>query len=76
MQVVVCAGRVVIRHAGTIVADHPLCQGRRYGSLIARTSRASSPPTAARTNHVRLQHRLQRYSAPLADLEVIVEGGW
>lgn len=29
MQVVVCAGRVVIRHAGAVGADHPLCEGRR-----------------------------------------------
>ncbi|MER9134343.1 hypothetical protein [Mesorhizobium sp. M0768] len=29
VQVVVLAGRVIIRHAGQVVADHALCRGRR-----------------------------------------------
>ena len=27
--VLVVAGRVIVRHAGEVVADHPLCAGRR-----------------------------------------------
>ena len=29
VQVVIQAGRIIIRHAGKIVADHPQCRGRR-----------------------------------------------
>ena len=29
VQVVVLGGRVIVRHAGNVVADHPLCDGRR-----------------------------------------------
>src|SRR3546814_13162745 len=29
VQVVVLAGRVIVRHAGEVVADHPVCDGRR-----------------------------------------------
>jgi hypothetical protein len=29
VSVVVLAGRVVVRHAGEVVADHPVCEGRR-----------------------------------------------
>src|SRR3546814_9573546 len=34
--VTICAGRVVIRHAGEVVADHAVCPGRRP-RITART---------------------------------------
>jgi hypothetical protein len=37
VQVVVLGGRVVVRHAGEVVADHALCQGRRQ-RIVERAS--------------------------------------
>lgn len=43
VQVVVLAGRVIIRHAGQVVADHALCRGRRQGSVANFITRRSYP---------------------------------
>lgn len=75
VQVVVLAGRVVVRHAGEVVADHALCEGRRQwvtdrahlaglvgAGLIHETSSLPSPVPA-----------LLR---PLAEYEAVAGGGW
>lgn len=75
VQVVVLAGRVIVRHAGEVVADHPLCDGRRQrvvdrahlaglvgtGCFRATTAPPMPPPTLLR---------------PLAEYEALVGGGW
>ena len=75
VQVVVLAGRVIVRHAGEVVADHPACNGRRQrvvdrshlaglvgtDTLRAATSLPMSPPALLR---------------PLAEYEALVGGGW
>ncbi|MDT3376944.1 IS21 family transposase [Labrys neptuniae] len=74
VQVVVLGGRIVIRHAGEVVADHPQCEGRRQriidrahlaglvGTMPAHTVTAPIPPSA-----------LLR---PLAEYEAAVGGAW
>lgn len=72
--VLVLAGRVIVRHAGKVVADHPLCEGRRQwitdrahlaglvGAEPTREAPAStSPPALLR---------------PLAEYEAVAGGGW
>lgn len=74
VQVVVLGGRVIVRHAGQVVADHPLCTGRRQrivdrahlAGLVgvagpARREAAPQPPALLR---------------PLAEYEAAVGGGW
>lgn len=75
VQVVVLAGRVIVRHAGEVVADHPVCEGRRQrivdrahlaglvgtGSFHTATSPPMPPPALLR---------------PLAEYEALVGGGW
>lgn len=75
VQVVVLAGRVIVRHAGELVADHPVCDGRRQrivdrahlaglvgtGSFLA----AASPPIPS-----------PALLRPLAEYEALVGGGW
>jgi transposase len=75
VQVVVFAGRVIVRHAGEVVADHPLCDGRRQritdrahlaglvgaDPIRARAPLAVPPPALLR---------------PLAEYEAVVGGGW
>lgn len=73
VQVVVLGGRVVIRHAGKVVADHAVCVGRRQ-RIVDRThligvvgaagpvcSEAPPPPALLR---------------PLAEYEALVGGAW
>lgn len=78
VQVTICAGRLVVRHAGEIVADHAVCSGRRQ-RIIARehfdgvagahgltrrtVAESPSPPSSS----------LLR---PLAEYERAVGGGW
>lgn len=79
VQVVVQAGRIIVRHAGAVVADHPVSEGRRQwitdpahlaglvgagrGAGHAQNSPEPSPAAPA----------LLR---PLADYEAVVGGGW
>ena len=73
MQVVVCARRVVIRHAGAVVADHPLCEGRRQRVVdrshltgVVGADGGPGTPKAATPTLLR----------PLAEYEAVVGGGW
>ena len=77
VQVTICAGRVVIRHAGAVVADHAACPGRRQriterahlagvvgaDGPVRRISPAPLPPPPS----------LLR---PLAEYELAAGGGW
>lgn len=74
VQVVVLAGRKVIRHAGKVVADHPQCEGRRQriidrahlaGLVGASPARATMLPVAPAA--------LLR---PLAEYEAVAGGAW
>jgi transposase len=74
VQVVVLGGRVIVRHAGEIVADHAQCEGRRQ-RVIERThlaglvgtapARAPMPPAAP-----------PALLRPLAEYEAVVGGAW
>jgi len=76
VQVTICAGRVVIRHAGEVVADHAICPGRRQrvtdrahlaGVVGAEGAvRRISPPALPPSSLLR----------PLAEYELAVGGGW
>jgi transposase len=78
VQVTICAGRIVVRHAGDVVADHAVCSGRRQritdrahlagvvgaDGPVRRTTRPPpAPPPAS----------LLR---PLAEYELAAGGGW
>lgn len=79
VQVTICAGRIVIRHAGEVVADHAICAGRRQrvtdrahlaGVVGAEGSvrRISTPPPPAPPPSSLLR--------PLAEYELAAGGGW
>lgn len=74
VQVVVLAGRVIVRHAGEVVADHPVCDGRRQ-RIVDRTHLTglvgSGLPSLASSPSV--PPALLR---PLAEYEAVVGGGW
>ena len=76
VQVVVLAGRVIIRHAGQVVADHALCRGRRQRIV----DRAHFVGVVGFEGPVRAASRRDRSAAallrPLAEYEAVVGGGW
>lgn len=74
VQVVVLGGRVIVRHAGEVVADHAQCEGRRQrvierahlaGLVGAAPARATMPPVAP-----------PALLRPLAEYEAVVGGAW
>lgn len=76
VQVVVLGGRVIVRHAGKVVADHVLCGGQRQRIVepahlagVAGVAGAVHFPPAA----VVAPPALLR---PLAEYEALVGGGW
>ena len=76
VQVVVLGGRVVVRHAGVIVADHPLSQGRRQRIVdrahLVGVAGASGAVRAAKSPEPERAQLLR----PLAEYEALVGGGW
>lgn len=75
VQVMVLAGRVIVRHAGEMVADHPVCDGRRQrivdrGHLTGLVG--SGLPPVASSPSVPPPALLR----PLAEYEAVVGGGW
>jgi len=75
VQVVVLAGRVIVRHAGEVVADHAVCEGRRQrivdrahlaGLVGTGTFRAVATPPPAPPDLLR----------PLAEYEAVAGGAW
>ncbi len=76
VQVVVLGGRVIVRHAGQVVADHPVCEGRRQRIV----DRAHLAGVAGATGAVRLPRPLPApppdLLRPLAEYEAVTGGGW
>ena len=75
VQVVVLAGRVIVRHAGEVVADHPVCEGRRQ-RIVDRMHLAglvgSGLPAVVPSQSVSPPALLR----PLAEYEAVAGGGW
>jgi transposase len=79
VQVTICAGRIVIRHAGEVVADHAVCPGRRQRI----TDRAHFAGVAGTDGPVRRPSPAPVPPAPpsallrpLAEYEIAAGGGW
>jgi transposase len=75
VQVVVLAGRVIVRHAGEVIADHPMCEGRRQ-RVMDRAHLAGlvgTGPVRAATSPPMSSPALLR---PLSEYEAVVGGGW
>lgn len=76
VQVVVLAGRVIIRHAGQVVADHAVCRGRRQRIV----DRAHFVGVAGAEGPVRTEAPIElpppALLRPLAEYEAVVGGGW
>ena len=76
VQVVVLGGRVIVRHAGEVVADHALCRGRRQRIVdrahLAGVVGAAGPVRSVPADIV-VRPALLR---PLAEYEALVGGGW
>lgn len=85
--VTICAGRVVIRHAGEVVADHAVCSGRRERIVdrahfagvagaegAVRRPGATSLPAPAVT--LPLPAPPSALLRPLAEYEAAAGGGW
>lgn len=77
--VTICAGHVVIRHAGEVVADHAVCRGRRQRI----TDRAHFAGVAGADGPVRRPSPAPDLPAPpssllrpLAEYELAAGGGW
>jgi len=75
VQVVVCAGRVVIRHAGEVVADHALCKGRRE-RIVDRRHLIGVAGAAGPVRTPPLPASAPELLRPLAEYEAVVGGGW
>ncbi len=77
VQVVVQGGRVIVRHAGAVVADHPLCAGRRQRIV----DRAHLEGVVGASGPVRSEPKLTATPPPallrpLAEYEAVAGGGW
>jgi transposase len=76
VQVVVLGGRVIVRHAGEVVADHALCRGRRQRIVerahLSGVVGAAGPVRSAPVDLGPPPALLR----PLAEYEALVGGGW
>ena len=75
VQVTVLAGRVVVRHAGAVVADHPVCKGRRQ-RITDRAHLAGLVGAGTARETPSLQVSPPALLRPLAEYEAVVGGGW
>lgn len=75
VQVVVLAGRVIVRHAGEVVADHPVCDGRRQ-RIVDRTHLAGLVGTGSFRAALSPPIPPPALLRPLAEYEALVGGGW
>ncbi len=77
VQVVVQAGRVIVRHAGQIVADHAQCRGRRQ-RIVEREHFAgvAGAQGAVRTESFDQIDPPAALLRPLAEYEAVAGGGW
>ena len=72
--VLVVAGRVIVRHAGEVVADHPLCAGRRQ--WITDRAHLAGLVGAGPTREAPASTPLPALLRPLAEYEAVAGGGW
>jgi transposase len=75
VQVVVLAGRVIIRHAGQVVADHALCQGRRQ-RIVDRSHFVGVAGSEGLVRTAPIEIAPAALLRPLAEYEAVVGGGW
>nr|WP_244505182.1 IS21 family transposase [Pelagibacterium luteolum] len=75
VQVVVLAGRVIIRHAGQVVADHPVCRERRQ-RIVDRAHFAGVAGFDGPVRAVPVEVAPAALLRPLAEYEAVVGGGW
>jgi len=75
VQVVVLAGRVIIRHAGQVVADHALCDGRRQ-RIVDRAHFVGVAGFEGPVCKEAIEIAPAVLLRPLADYEAVVGGGW
>jgi hypothetical protein len=75
VQVVVLAGRVIIRHAGQAVADHALCQGRRQ-RIVDRSHFVGVAGSEGLVRTAPVEIAPAALLRPLAEYEAVVGGGW
>ena len=77
VQVVVQGSRVIVRHAGVVIADHPLCEGRRQRIV----DRAHLVGVVGADGAVRSEPALPAMAPPallrpLAEYEAVAGGRW
>lgn len=74
VQVMVLAGRVIVRHAGDVVADHPVCESRhqRITDKAHLIGLIGGGPIQEEAPSVQTPALLR----PLAEYEAVVGGGW
>ena len=75
VQVVVLAGRVIVRHAGAVVADHPVCKERRQ-RIIDRAHLSGLVGSGAFSREPTVPPPSPALLRPLAEYEALVGGGW
>lgn len=75
VQVVVLAGRVIIRHAGQVVADHALNRGRRQ-RIVDRSHFVGIVGVEGPVRLAPVETAPAALLRPLAEYEAVVGGGW
>jgi transposase len=75
VQVVVLAGRVIVRHAGHVVADHALCLGRRQ-RIVDRVHFVGVAGIEGLVRSAPVESTPAVLLRPLAEYEAVVGGGW
>lgn len=75
VQVVVLAGRVIVRHAGEIVADHAACEGRRQ-RITDRAHLAGLVGAGPIQDASSLPLQTSALLRPLAEYEAVAGGSW
>lgn len=73
VQVAVAAGRVVVRHAGAVVAEHLQCEGR--GQRIIERSHFAGLVSAGNPAR-KVPQPTPTLARSLAEYEALVGGGW
>jgi hypothetical protein len=75
VQVVVMGGRVIVRHAGLVVADHALCLGRQQ-RIVDRGHFVGVAGFEGAVHAERIEIEPAVLLRPLAEYEAVVGGGW
>lgn len=75
VSVVVLAGRVIVRHAGELVADHPVCEGRRQ-RIIDRAHLVGVVGAGPMRDAPPVPVPPPALLRPLAEYEAVAGGSW